>query len=167
MQQECGEARLADRSAAHDARQQRLARSESEFATDQVHHSGALRGGEHDARLGRVACERFLTKHVLALGDRLQHKRRVRVRRRGDRHRLDARDRRCISQAGERVRNLEPLGARRGLGGVAPHESVHFETRRAQGAHVGKAAETRANDGCTDGHAGIPAAFATIDSIVY
>jgi hypothetical protein len=44
---------------------------------------------------------------------------------------------------------------------------VHFETRRTQGAHVRKAAETSANDGRTDGHAGIPAAFATIDSIVY
>ena len=69
VQQECREARLADGSAAHDARQQRLARSESEFATDQVHHSGTLRGGEHATRLGRVACERFLTKHVLALGE--------------------------------------------------------------------------------------------------
>ena len=54
-----------------------------------------------------------------------------------------------------------------GLLRVAADERVHLEAGGAQRADVGQAAEPRTDDDDADGHAGIPAAFATIDSIVY
>ena len=132
-----------------------------------MHDAGALRGGEQHPSLGRVARERLFTQDVPLCSYGVEHERCVRVRRCCNRDCIDARDRERFSQAGERVRNLEAFGACRRLVGVAPDQRVHFEARRTQGAYVGEAAEPGPHDGGTDAHAGMPAAFATIDSIVY
>ena len=167
VQQERRKSSLADGAAPHDARQERLSRSKTEFATDEVYDLGALRGDEQHSSLGRVARERLFTQDMLVRSHGVEHERCVRVRRCRNRHCVDARDRERFRQAGEGMRDLEAFGARRRLVGVAPDERVHFEARRPQGAHMCEATETGPHDGGTDAHAGMPAAFATIDSIVY
>ncbi len=167
VQHERSEARLADRAAAQDTREERLSRRESEFRTHQMHDTGALRGSEQTARLGCIARERLLAQDVPARVYGVEHESGVRVRRRRNDYRVDTRERPGVAQAGERVRDLESLRAHGGLVGVAPDEGVYFEAGPAQRAHVGEAAEAGTDHHRADGHAGIPAAFATIDSIVY
>ena len=169
MQQERGQARLADRASTDRPREQCLSRREPELGAEHVHDAGEFRGIEQHLRLGGVAGERFLAEHMLAGADRFQHERRVRIRRGGDRHRVDAGDRERLGQAGTRVFDPEAFRARRGLLGIATHERVHLETGGAQCADMGQAPESRTDDRGPDGHgsAGIPAALATIESIVY
>jgi hypothetical protein len=58
-------------------------------------------------------------------------------------------------------------GTLRGLDRIAADQCVHVETGSLERPNVGEATKPGPHDDGTDAHAGIPAAFATIDSIVY
>jgi hypothetical protein len=167
MEQERREARLADRAGADRPGEQRLPRSEPELGAEEVHDAGLLGCSEKRARFRRVAREGFLAQHVPARADRLQHERSVRVRWRRDRHRVDTRRSERVGEARARVRDLEALGPRRRLHRITTDQRLHVEPGGTQRTDMGEAPESRSDHGDADAHAGIPAAFATIDSIAY
>ena len=111
-----------------------------------MHDAGGLGRVEHPARFVGVAGERLLAQHVLARRDRLERDRRVRVRRCGDRDRVDSGERERVGEVREAVRDVEALGAFGGLLGVAPDERVHVEAGGAERAQVRDAAEAGAHD---------------------
>ena len=72
-----------------------------------------------------------------------------------------------VGQDGRRLRDAEAFGSCLGLLRVAPDERTNLAARGLQRAHVRQTPEVGADDGDANGHAGRPAAFATIESIVY
>ena len=105
VQQERRELGRADLAPGDDSRRRCLARRPAELGAEQVHDAGRVGGVEHPARLRGVTGERLLAQHVLPGGDGLERDRRVGVRRRRDRDRVDT---------GERERVGEGRAARSG-----------------------------------------------------
>ena len=142
MEHDGREARRTDRSRPDGPRQRRLARVPPELRAEQVHDAGFLRGREHAPALGGVAREGLFADHVLARGDRGERELGVRVRGRGDRHRIDAFERERVVERRERERHVELAGARFRAFAVATDHRQHVEARGAQRANVRNAAET-------------------------
>ena len=90
------ETRVADRSGPDRPRQRRLTGVPPELGAEQVHDPGVLGGREHAPPFGRVTGERLLADHVLPRGDRGERDLRVRVRRSGDRDRVETAQRECV-----------------------------------------------------------------------
>ncbi|MCX5738677.1 MAG: hypothetical protein NTZ61_09310, partial [Proteobacteria bacterium] len=105
VERERREARLADCARGDRAGGERLRGGEAELGAERVHDSRALRSREHFARLGGVSREGLLAEHMLARGNRFEHQRSMRVRRRRDGHRIDARQRQRLRQRRRRDRN--------------------------------------------------------------
>ena len=146
LQHDGGEPRLADRARADRAGERRLAGIPPELRAHHVDDAGLARRREHRSPVGRIARERLLTDHVLAGCDRGQGELRVRVRRSGDRHRVDATERERGGEVGERDRNVEKTGALLRALGITPHDRLHIDSGAAQRAHVRDAAETGSDD---------------------
>ena len=145
MQQERGQARLADGAVADQAGGQGLAGGPAELGADEVHDARMFGSRQQLAGLGRVAREGLLAQHVLPGGDGLEHEGAVSVRRGGDGDGFGEGE--GVGQRRAGVGDIEALGPRFGLLRVASDEGPDIEPRRPQGPNVGEAAEARAHNG--------------------